>query len=139
MYANNMDKDMFSWQKSLGYDPHFNHHMSGYRQGRPPWCGPDFFPVHEKLVDGFSADPDAVMLVDIGGSLGHDLAQFHKLHPGHPGKLVLQELPVVIGQLEDLDESITPMVHDFLEHQPVKGKPCPQSLSPGIFTPAAAH
>jgi len=122
MYSYNMDKDLFSWQQSLGYGTHFNHHMSGYRQGRPPWCGPDFFPVQEKLINGFSTEADAVMLVDIGGSLGHDVTQFHKLNPDHPGKLILQELPVVIGQLENLDEAVTPMTHDFLTEQPVKGK-----------------
>lgn len=122
MYAYNTNKDMFSWQQFLGYGPHFNHHMSGYRQGRPPWCGPDFFPVQEELIDGFSTDPDAALLVDIGGSLGHDLVQFHRLNPNHPGKLVLQDLPIVIEQLEDLDESVTPMVYDFLDEQPVKGE-----------------
>lgn len=122
MYSYNMDMDMFAWLQSLGYGPHFNHHMSGYRQGRPPWCGPNFFPVQEKLINGFDPSPDAVLLVDIGGNLGHDIMQFHELNPGHPGKLILQDLPVIIGQLEGLDKSVTPMEYNFLEEQPVKGK-----------------
>lgn len=61
-------------------------------------------------------------MVDIGGSIGHDLLQFQSFHPNHPGKLVLQELPVVIGQIEKLDEAITPMAYDFLQEQPVKGE-----------------
>lgn len=122
MYACNMDKDMFSWQQSLGYGPHFNDHMSGYRQGRPPWCGPNFFPVQERLIKGANKDAESAFVVDIGGSVGHDMVQFHQLNPGHPGKLVLQDLPVVTGQLpKSLGKSVTPMAYNFLDEQPVKG------------------
>ncbi|KAJ4419212.1 hypothetical protein N0V82_005119 [Gnomoniopsis sp. IMI 355080] len=128
MYAFNMEKDMFSWQQEQGYGTHFNNHMSGYRQGRPPWCGPNFFPVQEKLIDGFSSDPNAPILVDIGGSLGHDLVQFHKFHPDHPGTLILQDLPTVIEQLKDLDGAIKPMPYSFLDEQPVKDDVCAKIL-----------
>lgn len=121
MYAYNTEMDMFAWQQSLGYGPHFNDHMGGYRQGRPPWMGPNFFPVKERLIDGADTSPDAPFLVDIGGSVGHDLAEFKTYHPSHPGKLILQDLPVVIGQIQDLDPAIQRMEHDFLTEQPVKG------------------
>ncbi|KAK1505116.1 hypothetical protein CABS01_08894 [Colletotrichum abscissum] len=121
MYAYNTDKDMFAWQQDLGYGTHFNHHMSGYRQGRNPWMAPGFFPVKERLIEGASTDADAPFLVDIGGSIGHDLAEFHSYFPEAPGKLILQDLPVVIGQIQELTPAITPMGHDFLTEQPVKG------------------
>ncbi|KAF5505543.1 O-methyltransferase [Colletotrichum siamense] len=121
MYAYNTDKDMFSWQQDLGYGTHFNHHMSGYRQGRNPWMAPGFFPVKERLIEGADKNADAAFLVDIGGSIGHDLAEFHRYHPDAPGKLILQDLPVVIGQIQELTPAITPMGHDFLTEQPVKG------------------
>lgn len=113
---------MFAWQQSLGYGPHFNNHMGGYRQGRPPWMGPGFFPVQENLINGADTSPDAPFIVDIGGSIGHDLVQFKKFHPSHPGKLVLEDLPVVIGQIQDLDPSIERVSYDFHEEQPAKGK-----------------
>lgn len=122
MYATGTDIDMFAWQQKLGYGTHFNNHMGGYRQGRPPWMGPGFFPVKERLIIGADNSLDAPFLVDIGGSTGHDLAQFQGHHPNHPGKLILQDLPVVIGQIKGLDEKIEPMGYDFLEEQPVKGK-----------------
>ncbi|KAK1638741.1 S-adenosyl-L-methionine-dependent methyltransferase [Colletotrichum phormii] len=121
MYAYNTDKDMFAWQQDLGYGTHFNHHMSGYRQGRHPWMAPGFFPVKERLIEGANTDADAPFLVDIGGSIGHDLAEFHSYYPKAPGKLILQDLPVFIGQIQELTPAITPMGHDFLTEQPVKG------------------
>jgi len=121
MYAYGTKMDMFSWQQSLGYGKHFNNHMGGYRQGRPPWCGPNFFPVQERLIDGADTAPDSPFIVDIGGSVGHDLVEFKTLNPSHPGKLILEDLPVVIGQIVDLDSSIVRVGYDFHTPQPVKG------------------
>jgi hypothetical protein len=103
--------------------------MGGYRQGRPPWMS--FYPVQERMVKGADTDPNASFLVDIGGSSGHDLAEFHRHHPNYPGKLVLQDLPVVIDQTVSFDNAITPMKHDFFTEQPLKGKisPSPRSLT----------
>lgn len=121
MYAYSTEKDMFAWQQSLGYGTHFNHHMGGYRQGRPPWMAPGFYPVRENLIEGADESPDAPFIVDIGGSVGHDLAEFKRRHPNTPGKLILQDLPVVIGQIKDLDSEIQRMEYDFHTEQPVKG------------------
>lgn len=54
----------------------FNHHMGGYRQGRPSWMDAGFYPVEERLIAGVDKSQDAALLVDIGGSLGHDVAEF---------------------------------------------------------------
>ncbi|OBR14526.1 Sterigmatocystin 8-o-methyltransferase [Colletotrichum higginsianum IMI 349063] len=137
MYAYNTEMDMFAWQQHLGCEcdgsaeaaktltiidgTHFNHHMSGYRQGRVPWSAPSFYPVNERLIAGADQSPEAPFLVDIGGSIGHDIVEFHRMHPETPGKLILQDLPVVIGQIKELDPAVTPMSHDFLTEQPVKG------------------
>lgn len=99
----------------------FNHHMGGYRLGRPSWMDKDFYPVQDLLAKGADTSSDAVLLVDIGGSLGHDLEEFRRKHPDVPGRLVLQDLSVVIGQIEELHEKIEPMAHDFFTEQPIKG------------------
>ncbi|RMY95779.1 hypothetical protein D0864_05279 [Hortaea werneckii] len=99
----------------------FNNHMGGYRQGRPSWMDTDFFPVRERLVKGARDDPDAVFLVDVGGNVGHDLAEFRQKHGTAVGRVVLQDLPPVLGQIEALDASIERMPHDFFTEQPVKG------------------
>jgi hypothetical protein len=70
------EKNMFEYLTAhppLGQQ--FNHHMGGYRLGRPSWMDPGFYPVQERLVQGM-AESDATLLVDIGGSLGHDLQEF---------------------------------------------------------------
>jgi len=119
--ATGIETDYFSYCQSIGYGPHFNNHMGGYRQGRPPWCSTGFYPVKEKLIDGADTNPEAPFLVDVGGSLGHDLVEFQRLHPDHPGNLILQDLPVVIKDVKSIDKAITPMEHDFLTEQPIKG------------------
>ncbi|KFH42551.1 Demethylsterigmatocystin 6-O-methyltransferase-like protein [Hapsidospora chrysogenum ATCC 11550] len=121
-YAYNTDKDFFTFLQEQGYLPHFHNHMRGYRQGRLPWMAPGFFPVQERLVRGADTGPDSVLLVDIGGSVGHDLEEFRRYHPSTPGRLILQDLPAVIQSVEGLDPSITPMEYDFHKEQPVKGK-----------------
>ncbi|TLS29559.1 hypothetical protein PpBr36_01431 [Pyricularia pennisetigena] len=120
-HAYNTKLNFFEYQIELGYGMHFNHHMAGYRQGRLPWMHPSFYPVQERLVAGF--DASTALLVDIGGSIGHDIAEFHRHHPTAPGQLILQDLPVVIDEIEpgSLPASVTPMRYDFLTEQPVKG------------------
>lgn len=120
-YAYKTELNMFEHlQANPPYGVKFNHHMGGYRQGRPAWMDEGFYPVKEKLLQGF--DDSAPLLVDIGGSIGHDLDEFQRKFPGAPGRLVLQDLPVVIGQIEQLDSKIERMEYNFYEEQPLKGK-----------------
>jgi hypothetical protein len=83
---------------------------------------PGFFPVQEKLIDGFEKSVDSALLVDIGGSFGHDIGEFCRKFPDAPGRLILQDLPVVIDQINSLDNKIERMKYDFYTEQPVKGK-----------------
>lgn len=82
-----------------------------------------FYPVQANLIDGFENESEeAALIVDIGGSVGHDLAEFQMKYPDAPGRLVLQDLPVVIGQIVELDERVERMAYDFYEVQPVRGE-----------------
>ena len=82
----------------------------------------DFYPVRERLIKGAKSEDDAAFIVDIGGSIGHDLAEFAKKHPDVPGRLVLQDLPVVLGQISSLNAKIERMAYDFYSKQPLLGK-----------------
>ncbi|KAF7531033.1 hypothetical protein G7054_g9279 [Neopestalotiopsis clavispora] len=113
------DLDMFQWLQTIGYGESFNNHMRAYAQGRLRWMDPAVYPVQERLIDG--AFTDAPFLVDIGGGVGHDLAAFKSYHPGHPGRLILQDLPQVIEQIKELDGDVVRMPHDFHTPQPVRG------------------
>ncbi|KAF5590024.1 O-methyltransferase [Fusarium pseudoanthophilum] len=111
----------FEYLRSIGLGPQTNNHMGGYRQGRLPWMHPSLYPVEDTLFTGSDESPDAPLLVDVAGGLGHDIHEFKKFYPIHPGKLILQDLPVVINDVKDIDPSIELMPHDFLTEQPVKG------------------
>ena len=99
----------------------FNNHMAGYSKGRRSWMDPDFYPVEELLGKGMSTDKDAVLLVDVGGGLGHDIEEFQRKHPQLPGRLILQDQPEVIKQTTKINKSVEPMTHDFFTEQPIKG------------------
>ncbi|GKZ39760.1 hypothetical protein AbraIFM66950_001147, partial [Aspergillus brasiliensis] len=120
MNAYGTDKDLFSWVHERGYGKHLNDYLGGYNLGRRWWMHPDVYPVRERLINGADPSPDAPFLVDIGGNVGHDLERFRAAFPDTPGKLILQDLPMMIDQIKDLDPSIVCMVYDFREEQPVK-------------------
>jgi hypothetical protein len=74
------------------------------------------------VLDGAKTDdPEAVLLLDIGGGEGHDVDAFGKAFPNAPGKLVLQDLPPVIDNIKQLDANIVRQKHDMFGEQPVKG------------------
>ncbi|KAL1990546.1 hypothetical protein VTN49DRAFT_6385 [Thermomyces lanuginosus] len=100
------------------YARQFNAYMSFYHQGRPGWM--DFYDVR-RLCSNIG--PDDVLLVDIGGNVGHDLSEFKRKWPDAPGRLILQDLPKVIKHAKEsgLPSYIEPMEHDFFTEQPIKG------------------
>lgn len=106
--------------ENAAYGQQFHQHMGGVNQGRASWL--DFYPVQERLVDGFDGSPDAVMLVDVGGGYGHDLDAFRRRNIDAPGRLVLEDLGVALGQITDLHPKIERLEHDFFTEQPIKGK-----------------
>ncbi len=122
MYAYGTDKNIFPWVRDLGYGDHLNDYLGGYNLGRPLWMDPRVYPVEERLIDGADSSPDAPFLVDIGGNVGHDLERFQSRYPNAPGKLILQDLPMMIDQIKGLDPAITRMGYDFHDEQPVKGR-----------------
>jgi len=101
----------------------FQHHMAGYRTGRPSWMDPGFYPVESNLVEGAKTEDDSIFLVDVGGGKGHDQQELYRKHPKLPGKLVLQDVKGVIEEAKaaGLDEKIIPTEHDFFTEQPIIG------------------
>ncbi|KAL2782642.1 S-adenosyl-L-methionine-dependent methyltransferase [Aspergillus keveii] len=99
----------------------FNNHMGVYAQGRVRWMDPGFYPVYEQLIAKTDITDDDVLLVDVGGSFGHDLSDFHRKWPDVPGRLVLQDLPEVVKSVKDLHPTIDVTSYDFFTEQPVKG------------------
>lgn len=80
-----------------------------------------FFPVLDLVMQVKSDD---VLLVDMGGSIGHDLSEFDRKWSQTPGRLILQDLPEVVDQAPALPSRIEKMYHDFFTEQPIKGMSC---------------
>ena len=97
--------------------------MSGYRQGKRSWMDEGFYPLEGRLgLDAEDGDKDVVLLVDVGGGLGHDLEELKLKHPGLQGRLVLQDQPEVIAQISKASNGIELTAHDFFTPQSVKGR-----------------
>ena len=90
--------------------------MNTAQANRGPWV--DLFPTEQLIAD---SKPEDVLVVDIGGNIGHDMESFRHKHPDAPGRLVLQDTPEAIGQIKSLDPSIERVPHDFFKPQPVQG------------------
>ncbi|KFY81900.1 hypothetical protein V500_10979 [Pseudogymnoascus sp. VKM F-4518 (FW-2643)] len=81
-----------------------------------PW--PEVYPTSTVVS---ATKPDRALVVDIGGSKGHDLEKFRLCHPDIPdGSLILQDLPDVVKDVQ-VDRAISAQGYDFFTPQPVKG------------------
>ncbi|KAJ5115004.1 hypothetical protein NUU61_000763 [Penicillium alfredii] len=100
----------------------FNNHMSAYHQGRPSWMDVGFYDVPGLIKQANTGEQD-VLLVDVGGNVGHDLSEFRRKWPNAPGRLVLQDLPEIIVRAKTvpLHSSIELAEHDFFTEQPIQG------------------
>jgi len=95
----------------------FNTYMSTFNEGHKDWT--EFYPVLGRLGDGARDDADAVMMVDVGGGLGHQAINLKAKYPGLPGKFIVQDLPQAFP--EPRPEGVEYMAHDFTTPQPVQG------------------
>ena len=103
----------------------FNNFMSAYRGGKPLWF--TFFPVQEELYQKLEKDDNTILLVDVGGRIGHNLIAFRAAFPDIRGRLILQDLPQTIKEISYIHGSIESMSHDFFTPQPIKGMSFSQS------------
>lgn len=116
-FAMNYNGTYFEWLKSIPVQQEtFNRMMAITRLERgEQWF--DFFLAEERFG---STDPSQVLLVDIGGGLGYDLVAFHARFPNLPGKLILQDLPTVINDIQELSRAFERTIYDFFTPQPIK-------------------
>ncbi|TKA82824.1 hypothetical protein B0A55_01072 [Friedmanniomyces simplex] len=80
----------------------------------------EVYPAAQKLAEMPALKEGGVVLVDVGGGHGHEVAGFKKAFPDIVGKMVLQDLPATLESAK-LPKGIETMVHDFFQPQPVKG------------------
>ncbi|TGO58650.1 hypothetical protein BOTNAR_0177g00120 [Botryotinia narcissicola] len=84
--------------------------------GRTAWY--EYFPVVEKLKVESPTDP---LIVDVGGGIGHDLVRFKEAHPRLQGKLIVEDIPVVVSGIApgSLPVGIEAQPYDFFKPQPI--------------------
>lgn len=98
----------------------FHKFMMTQREGHPQWL--DFYPLEQELVSGFDAkDHNAVLLVDVGGSVGHEIQAVKKKYLQVPGRMILQDRQASIARAVPVTGMET-MAHDFFTPQPIKGQ-----------------
>lgn len=78
----------------------------------------DFYPWQERLSLA-SSEKDRVLLVDIGGGKGHDIQAFKQKNPN--GRLVLQDVPEVIQDIQTPLDGIEAVGYSMFDPQPVRG------------------
>lgn len=104
----------------------FDNYMTSRRMASiPQWF--EIYPISE-LIGDLRGESDAVLLVDIGGGPGQELAYFHERQPKVPGRLILQDLPLAFSQIKKIPDRIEMMEYDFFTPQPIPGK----SISPWL-------
>lgn len=96
--------------------------MEGVTARQAGWL--DIFP-HETLLESDTSSP---LLVDVGGSVGHDVEEFRHIYPETAARLYLQDRPGVI-KLSKCPDPVNKMDYDFFTPQPVKGKICLHHLA----------
>ena len=136
-YANPISKDTSAWSQVMGshyfewmFQPGredkieaFNHHMSFKTLGKKWYEVPEIMEGVFGSGVGSDLGKEDVLMVDVGGSTGHDILGFSKAHPNISGRLILQDLA---GNIESADtktltaHKIEPMAHDFFTPQPVQ-------------------
>jgi hypothetical protein len=112
------DTTQFPWFSShpdkLKY---FNDYMALRRGPETSWLS--VYPVEEEAKIR-SDVPDAPLYVNIGGSIGHQCAQFKEKYPDLPGRVVLQDLDHSVQNALQTP-GVENMVHNFFDPQPLEG------------------
>ncbi|MCJ1426479.1 hypothetical protein MMC29_004382 [Sticta canariensis] len=98
----------------------FNVFMEGHQEGKRNWL--DIYPLQDRLASDLDEEENAVLLVDIGGGLGHDLRDFGNRRGSMPGRLVLQDLPAIISEVDSSKKpEVEAMAYDYYTPQPIEG------------------
>ncbi|KAI3394966.1 hypothetical protein diail_2024 [Diaporthe ilicicola] len=121
--VNNTDRPAFEWAHQHRPDlvAEFGLWMTALR-GRTTWLDVlDFEALIKANADADVAiNADTPVFVDVGGGIGSQCALFKKKLPHLPGRVILQDLPIVIQHALPTD-GVENTAHDFWGEQPVKG------------------
>ena len=103
----------------------FNNLMVGFSKTRPSAFA--VYPVAERLLPG--ARNDRPLIVDVDGSIGHDMELVKREFPLVQGELLVQDQHCVLDSAT-MPNGVGAMVHDFFTPQPVRGQLAPRPRIP---------
>ncbi|KAH0358954.1 S-adenosyl-L-methionine-dependent methyltransferase, partial [Aureobasidium melanogenum] len=92
--------------------------MQGVSESMESWV--KIYPT-EQLVQDAEDKQLEVVLVDVGGGIGHDINAFQRKHRIPPGRLILQDSAKVLKQAK-VEPNIEVMPYDFFRPQTVKAR-----------------
>lgn len=126
-YAYSKGKESLTYYEVLEQDPGFRNIWNGVLAAMEkgmPISG--MFPF-ESLREQVGKEPERAFVVDIAGGRGQALLKLQEEIPGvFGGKLILQDLPIVIDSLKEEDiPGIEKMAYDIFTPQPVKSEYLP--------------
>ncbi|KAL2883199.1 hypothetical protein SGCOL_001389 [Colletotrichum sp. CLE4] len=116
-YAHQWDGDLWSYyQAHPKQQEQFNIIQQTISGQHPSWT--EIFPA-ERLMEG-DDDSQVPLLVDVGGSTGHDVLKFHSIYPETASRLYLEDLGPVVEKAV-LPEGVHKVSYDFFIAQPIQG------------------
>ncbi|KAJ5665184.1 uncharacterized protein N7477_007632 [Penicillium maclennaniae] len=117
-YGEKTEKSLWEWfSQSPESGKDFNTYMEGNRGDNLNWV--DWFPVQERLIDGYQAHEGDVLLVDVAGGRGHELAAFEAKFPSALGRLILEDQPGVLPE-KNFGQKIESLPFDLFKPQPIQ-------------------
>ncbi|KAJ5709411.1 hypothetical protein N7493_010745 [Penicillium malachiteum] len=119
-YTYNIKMTTFEWLASdRALHERFHNYVQGVRESRPFWV--DWFPVQERILDGYSGAPTDSFIVDVAGGSGRDMLALKRKFPNLSGRVILEDLPAVINDIHFHDMGLEKIAHDVFHPQPVEG------------------
>lgn len=117
--AHNTNKQLFPWLQDhpenlaffLGWLP------VARSEDSKRWVDTDL----PEIIASRATSADAVLFVDVGGSVGNQCVDLRKRVPGMLGRVINQDLPHVVANTIEHPE-VEKSAHDFFSEQPIKGK-----------------
>ncbi|KAI9700890.1 MAG: hypothetical protein M1820_006651 [Bogoriella megaspora] len=111
------------WSTIPGVYSNFNTFMQGHFSGkRLDWLS--WFPLEKVVSEGFDETQSEYLFVDVGGGRGHQAQAVRTRCKDVKGKVVLEDLPGVIGDAGEIDGDIVKVKQDFFEKNQIQGARC---------------
>ena len=124
--ALNTDQDLMTYLQENPDKAHWTfQYMAAHKSDLPTWMDGSIPSIIDDLkLSPSDLDKGRTMFVDIGGGAGHQCANLRRAFPELKGKMVVQDVPVMIDMVDKEQAAsidLEHMVHDFWTPQPVKG------------------